>query len=126
MAQDEWRYTTAALPDLGMDGEEIPAPDYEEIRQNKTAYLLFIHKVKEQGEAYQKVLKSHKKARKRIAELEQKASDRKSAVIIMTASEIVISIGISGLFTEYIVPFGIVLAAGILMTAVSLYLNFKK
>lgn len=126
MSQDAWKYTTAVLPDLGIDGENIPVPDYEDIRKNKTAYLLFIHKVKEQGEAYQKELQANEEAMQRIVELEKKAEYRKSAVIIMTAAELVTAVGVSGLFTNYPVPFGIVLSTGLLMTAVSLYLNFKN
>lgn len=62
----------------------------------------------------------------KIKELELKNSDRKNSVIIMTVAEIITSIGVGGMFTEYAMAFLFVVLAGILMTILSLYLNFKK
>lgn len=124
--ESEPLYTTSVLPDLGIDAESIPVPDYEEIRKNKTAFLLFVHKVKEQGETYQRAMRTATEAKRKVAELERTANDRKSAVIIMTVAEIITAIGTGGLFTEYAAISWIVLAAGILLTVLSLYLNFKK
>ena len=112
-------YTTAVNLDLGLDVDKIPTPDYEEIRKNKAAYALFLRKVREQEIAYQNAMRV-------IASAKRKANDRKIAVIILTIAEIITAIGISGLFTNDPVIFVFVLLVGIIMTGLSLYLNFKK
>ncbi len=112
-------YTTAVNLDFGLDINKISTPDYEEIRKNKTAYALFLCKVREQEIAYQNAMRV-------IASAKRKANDRKIAVIILTIAEIITAIGISGLFTNDPVIFSFVLLAGVIMTGLSLYLNFKK
>lgn len=116
---DEPLYTTAVNLDFGLDINKISTPDYEEIRKNKTAYALFLCKVREQEIAYQNAMRA-------VANAKRKANDRKIAVIILTIAEIITAIGISGLFTNDSVIFAFVLLAGIIMTGLSLYLNFKK
>ena len=58
--------------------------------------------------------------------LNKKSSERKNSVIILSIAEIITSIGVGGLFTSTPLPFLFVLFAGIIMTVLSLYLNFKK
>lgn len=121
----ERKYETSALPDW-IDSSDIPVQKIEDIRQNNTAFMMFINQVRDRDALYQKAMRSASDAKQKIAKLERKASDRKIAVIIMTVAEIIMSIGVSGLFTDYAHIFWIVLAGGVLLTAVSLYLNFKE
>lgn len=112
-------FTTSVLPDLGIDADNIPVPSYEDIRRNKAAYLLFLHKVKEQGIVYQNAMRA-------VAQYKRKSKDRLLSVVLLTISEIITSIGISGLFTSEPLIFAYMLAAGIILTSLSLYLNFRK
>ncbi|MBQ7133616.1 MAG: hypothetical protein IJO20_03880 [Ruminococcus sp.] len=117
---------TAKLPHIGLDPDEIPKVDLEKIRNSEEAYLMLLNSMKISSNAYQDASTKVTELNEKIIQLEKKNSDRLNSVIIMTVAEIITSIGVGGMFTEYATGFIFVIFAGLIMTALSLYLNFKK
>lgn len=117
---------TAELPHIGIDSEDIPKVDLKKIRNNEEAFIRLLNSMKASSSAYEQANAKNIELNNKIKELELKNSDRKNSVIIMTVAEIITSIGVGGMFTEYAMAFLFVVLAGILMTILSLYLNFKK
>ncbi len=123
---------TATFPAIGLN-REVPNVDSKDIRDNETAFNMLLHKVAEADELYSEKVRETKDltkklelANKRIVALERRSSERFSAVLIATVAEIVTSIGVSIMSPSdnKIIP-GVVIFAGVLMTGVSLWLNFK-
>ena len=123
---------TSSFPAMGFDGK-IPTVSGEEIRQSETAFNILLHQVQETDRIYsetvQEVGKLNAKladAQKTIAKLDKKSSDRFSAVIISSVAEVVIAIGVGiiSICEKQIVPTAVI-GAGVIMTTLSLWLNFK-
>lgn len=125
LKEDNSKYDTGPLP-RWIDTDAILEQKIEDIRENDTAFAMFINHIRERENFYQKAMETAAKANKKLSETEIKAKDRKLAVIIMTSAEIITSIGVGGLFTKYAPGFAVVVLVGIMMTALSLYLNFRK
>lgn len=117
---------TAELPHIGVVPDDIPKVDLEKIRKNEEAFFMLLNSMKASSAAYQESNAKVIELNEKISQLEKKNSDRLNAIIIMTIAEIITSIGVGGMFTEYAIGFIFVVVAGIIMTALSLYLNFKK
>ena len=117
---------TAALPHIGIDVADIPKTNPMKIKDNEEAYAMLLNTLKTSTEAYEKSRGKILELEVQIRDLELKSTQRKCAIIIMTIAEIIISIGVGGLFTDYAVMSYFVIAAGVIMTILSLYLNFKK
>lgn len=118
-------YDTGPLP-IWINTDTILEQRIEDIRENDTAFAMFINQIREREGLYQKAMNTVDKANKKLIEMENKAKDRKLAVIIMTIAEIMLSISIGGMFTKYAIGFVFVVIMGLIMTILSLYLNFKK
>lgn len=110
--------TTAILPDLGIKSDEIPAPKYEEVRSSETAYNLLLNLIKNRDKDYISIKNENKK-------LKQKVEERKSAVVFMSIAEILLSLGISILFSLSICVGIILISLGVILTGLSIYYNFK-
>ena len=117
---------TAELPHIGIDPDVIPNVDFEKIRKNEEAFIMLLNSMKASSSAYQESNAKVAELNEKIIQLEKKNSDRLNSVIIMTIAEIITSIGVGGMFTEYATGFMFIVLAGLIMTALSLYLNFKK
>ena len=124
---------TAAFPAVGVH-ENAPEVNYKDIFANETAFNMFLNKVQETDVLYSiKVREVEEKNQKikdldhKINMLERKSSERLSAVLITTIAEIVIAIGVGILSPSEnkLIP-TLVILAGMLMTGISLWLNFKQ
>ena len=124
---------TAAFPAVGVH-ENAPEVNYKDIFANGTAFNMFLNKVQETDVLYSiKVREVEEKNQKikdldhKINMLERKSSERLSAVLITTIAEIVIAIGVGILSPSEnkLIP-ALVILAGMLMTGISLWLNFKQ
>ena len=121
---------TASFPAIGIN-KKPPSVNYKDIRENEAAFNMLLNQVQETDRLYSmKVRELEEKngeinsLKQEINTLNKKSSERKNSVIFLSIAEIITSIGVGGLFTSTPLPF--VLCAGIIMTALSLYLNFKK
>lgn len=119
------KYDTGPLPPV-IDTTSIGDLNIEDIRNNDIAFAMFVNRLRESENFYQKAMKAAAKAQAELKEVEQKSKDRKTAVILMTVAEIITSIGIGGMFTDYESIFMIVVFFGLIATAISLYFNFRK
>ncbi len=119
------KYDTGPLPPF-IDTTTIAEQNIEDIRENDVAFSMFINQLRESESFYQKAMDTAAKAKEKLREVEHKSKDRKLAVIIMTVAEIITSIGVGGIFTEQATGFNYVVLAGLIMTAISLYINFRK
>lgn len=117
---------TAELPHIGLDPNDIPKVNFEKIRKNEEAFVMLLNSMKASSNAYQEASVKVTELNERIIQLEKKNLDRFTSVIIMTIAEIITSIGVGGMFTKYAVGFIFVVLAGLIMTTLSLYLNFKN
>ena len=124
---------TAAFPAVGVH-ENAPEVNYKDIFANETAFNMFLNKVQETDVLYSiKVREVEEKNQEikdldhKINMLERKSSERLSAVLITTIAEIVIAIGVGILspIENKLIP-ALVILAGMLMTGISLWLNFKQ
>ncbi len=117
---------TATLPHIGIEEEKIPKTDPLKIKENDAAFSMLLNTLKTSSDAYEEAQIKIKMLENENRILDKKSSERKNSVIILSIAEIITSIGIGGLFTSIPWPFAFVLSAGIIMTILSLYLNFKK
>ena len=125
-AHDEGNiYDTGPLP-YWINTDAISEQEIEDIRKSDTAFAMFINQIRERENLYQRAMHTAAKATKKLSKIEGKLKDRKLAVIIMTIAEIIISIGVGGMFTRYAIGFVFVVLVGIIMTILSLYINFRK
>lgn len=124
--------TTATFPAVGLTGD-LPNIKYQDILANETAFKMFINEVSEKDKLYSEkvcevrdLTEKLDRATQRVANLEKRASERFCAVIISTVAEVVTAIGIGILPSNEskTVPLFVILA-GVLMTILSLWLNFK-
>ena len=123
---------TSAFPAVGLD-EGVLNVKYQEIRKSEAAFKIFLNTVYEKDKIYSKTVHDLKKstddlnaAKEKVFELEKRSSERFSAVIITAVAEVVTAIGISLLSPSEnkLIPIAVIIA-GIIMTGVSLWLNFK-
>lgn len=119
------KYDTGPLPPY-IDTTPITEQKIEDIRKSDVAFAMFINQLRERENFYQKAMETAAKAKEQLSEAELKSKDRRLAVIIMTIAEIITSIGVGGIFTRYAVGFIFVVLSGLILTTLSLYLNFKK
>lgn len=117
---------TTTLPNLGINGNEIPQTDFSKIKDNEEAFSMLMNAMKASSEALEKARIKITEQEKEIHILDKKNLERKDSVIILSLAQIITSLGASGLFTNNPTPFFFVLAAGVSMTILSLFLNFKK
>lgn len=107
-----------SLTSLGIEPDEIPGVDVNEIINEKQAYNMLLNQFKALDEENNNNLI-------KINQLEHKMEDRKNSTIMMTIGNIVIASGMAFITTLH--PSSIVtLLAGILITFYALYLSFRK
>lgn len=122
---------TAAFPAVGMH-EELLMWVTKKYLRTRFAFNIFLNKVQETDVLYSiKVRQIEEKDRAiyylmhKISMLKKKSSERLSAVLITTLAEIVTAIGVGILSPSDNKLIPTIVIAGLLMTGISLWLNYK-
>lgn len=106
------------LFDCGIDINKICDVDIEKIPQEKQAFNMLLNQFKALDEEHRETLSE-------LNNIKRQTESRKFAAIIITIAGIITSIGIS-VFSDSIFAGSATFCAGVIMTALGLYMTYKK
>ena len=101
---------------FGIDG--IPKVSFSEMLDQKQSIIMVLH-------SYHNLEAEHRRVVGELAKIKQEGNDRKSAVLVNAVAGIVMSIG-TAFIADAFVPAMATVCAGIITTAIGLWLGFKK
>lgn len=106
------------LCDFGIDINKICDVDIEKIPQEKQAFNMLLNQFKALDEEHRETLAE-------LNSIKRQTESRKFAAIIITIAGIITSIGIS-VYSDSVFAGSATFAAGVIMTALGLYMTYKK
>ena len=108
--------STSGIRVLGISN--VPEVSFEEMLKEKQSIIMALN-------SYQNLEEENRNTVAELSRMKQESNDRKSAVIVNTVAGIVMSIG-TAFLTDAVIPAIATISAGVLITAVGLWLAFKK
>ncbi len=102
----------------GIDINKIHSVDIEKIPQEKQAFNMLLNQFKALDEEHRETLAE-------LNNIKRQTESRKFAAIIITIAGVITSIGIS-VFSDSVFAGSATFAAGVIMTALGLYMTYKK